>query len=44
MIAVSTLVTNASIAAVWDAWINPEHIVHWYLNHFKKHLEHSLVA
>jgi len=30
MIAVSTMVQNASIAAVWDAWINPEHIVQWY--------------
>jgi uncharacterized protein YndB with AHSA1/START domain len=30
MIAVTTLVKNASIAVVWDVWINPEHIVHWY--------------
>lgn len=30
MIAVTTLVKNASIAVVWDVWINPEQIVHWY--------------
>lgn len=30
MIAVTALVKNASIAAVWNAWINPQHIVQWY--------------